>query len=167
MKSFIKIRSLMLTIALLLAAIPVAAIASQGTLRRPITIDHPFALNGKGLATFIMDETGTVVIGANVTAAGTSNQLGLWTATGKVTFTNDNGVLRSSGEATLIAENGDKLDVVVQGVLDPATNTDHGTFRFVGGTGKFAGATGITDGIVVINPPNGGFEMTLVGSLNF
>ncbi len=126
MKRFIKIRSLMLTIALLLAAIPVAAVEGQVTLRRPITVDHPFALNGKGLAAFITDEAGNV-IGANVTAAGTSNQLGLWIATGRVTFTNDNGVLRSSGEATLIAENGDKLEVVVQGVLDPVTNTDHGS----------------------------------------
>ena len=169
MKRFIEIRSLMLTIVLLLGALPVAAnnriLPDDPNPERPLAL-KPFALNGKGLAAFIIDEAGNV-IGANVTAAGTANHLGLWIATGRVTFTNDNGVIRSSGEATIIDANGDKLVVVVQGTLDPVTNTDHGTFTFVGGTGKFARASGSADGVVVINPPNGGFEMTLVGRINY
>lgn len=181
MKRFIKIRSLMLSIALLLGAIPVAAVERPFALNgkgvaglilpgdnhpeRPLAL-KPFALNGSGVAAFITDEAGNVV-GATTSASGTANHLGVWTATGTVRFTSDNGVIRSSGAATIIAANGDKLEVVVEGTLDPVTNTDHGVFRFVGGTGRFEGASGSTDSVVVINPLNGGFELTLVGRIDY
>jgi hypothetical protein len=154
MKRFIRIRSIMLTIVLLLGAIPVAA------------TERPFALNGNGVATFITDEAGNI-IGGNVTASGTATHLGSWTTSGRVTFTPDNGVLRSSAEATLTAANGDKLEAVLEGTLDPATFTDHGILRFVGGTGQFQGASGSTDFVVTINPVTGGFELTAVGSINY
>lgn len=181
MKRFIKIRSLMLTIALLLGSIPVAAHGSPFALNgmglagiilpdddplgRPLAL-KPFALNGKGLAAFITDEAGNV-IGATTTAAGTATHLGLWTAVGSVRFTNDNGVIRSSGTATITAANGDKLEVEVEGILDQATGIDQGIFRFVGGTGQFERASGSTDSVVTLNPPNGGFELTLVGKIRF
>jgi hypothetical protein len=155
MKRFITIRSLMLTIILLLGAIPVAA------------TERPFALSGMGVGVFLTDEAGHVV-GANVTASGTATHLGSWTTTGSVRYTTDeNGVLRSSGEATITAANGDKLEVVAEGALDPATFTDHGVFRFVGGTGRFAGASGSADFVVTVNQLTGGFELTLVGSINY
>src|ERR1044071_7055953 len=104
MKRFITIRSLMLTLILLLGAIPVAA------------VERPFALNGTGVATFITNEAG-LPISANTTASGTATHLGLRTAIGNVRFNppDANGVIRSSGEATIIAANGDKLEVVVAG----------------------------------------------------
>jgi hypothetical protein len=154
MKRFIKTRSIMLTIVMLLAAIPVAA------------IERPFALNGTGVGTFITDEAGNV-IGGNVTASGTATHLGLWTAVGNVRYTSENGVIRSSGEATITAADGDKLEMVAEGTLDPAAGTDHGTFTFVGGTGRFAGASGRADFVVTLNPLTGGFELTLVGSINY
>jgi len=181
MKRFINIRSIMLTIVLLLGAIPAGAHNRPFALNgnglaglilpddphpeRPLAL-KPFALNGSGLAAFITDEAGNV-IGATTAASGTATHLGSWTAIGSVRFTNDNGVIRSSGEATITAANGDKLEVVVEGELDPVTGTDHGIFRFVGGTGRFEGASGSADSVVTTNPLNGGFELTLVGRINY
>jgi hypothetical protein len=154
MKRFIKTRSLMLTIALLLAAIPVAA------------VERPFALNGTGSADLLTNEAGEL-IGANVTASGTATHLGLWTTAGSITYTTVDGVTRSHGEAIITAADGDTLSVVVDGILDLGTRTDHGTFTFVGGTGKFAGASGSTNFVVSLNPITGGFELTIVGSIDY
>jgi hypothetical protein len=182
MKRFITIRSLMLTIVLLLGAISVAATEPAFALnggglaglitpddhhsQRPLAL-KPFALNGRGLAAFITDEAGTV-IGATTTAAGTATHLGLWTAVGSVRFTrDDNGVIRSGGAATITAANGDKLEVVFEGTLVPGTFTDQGIFSFVGGTGQFEGASGSADSVVTTNPLNGGFDLTLVGRINY
>jgi len=155
MKRLFNIRSLMLTIAMLMGAIPVAA------------VERPFSLNGNGVANFATDGAGNV-IGGTATGSGTATHLGLWTVIGHIRFTPDeNGIIRSSGTATFTAANGDKLEVEVDGQLDTATFTDHGVFRFVGGTGRFAGASGSADFVVVINPVTNGFELTLVGSINY
>src|SRR5215216_373640 len=155
MKRFINIRSIMLTIVALLGAIPVTA------------TERPFALNGRGIAAFLTDEAG-IIIGANVTASGTATHLGSWTTAGTVTYAPDqHDVIRSSGAATITAADGDKLRVVVEGALDPVTFIDHGVFRFVGGTGKFEGASGSADFVVAGNPLTGGFELTLVGNIDF
>ena len=154
MKRLLNRRTMMITIVLLLGAIPVAA------------VERPFALNGSGVAAFITDGAGNI-IGANVTGSGTATHLGSWTLVGSVTFTPDNGVLRSHPVATVTAANGDKLEMVGDGALDPAAGTDHGIFHFAGGTGRFAGASGSADFVVTINPITGGFEVTSVGSINF
>ena len=44
---------------------------------------------------------------------------------------------------------------------------DQGVFRFVGGTGRFAGATGSSNFVVSINPLTGGFDLTVVGKINY
>ena len=44
---------------------------------------------------------------------------------------------------------------------------DSGVFRFVKGTGKFAEATGESNFVVSINPITGGFDLTLVGKINY
>ncbi|MFL6275465.1 MAG: hypothetical protein ACJ74G_09650 [Blastocatellia bacterium] len=156
MKRFSKMRIITLTIALLLGAIPVTA------------TERPFALNGNGVAAFLADEAGNIT-GANVTISGTATHLGLWTATGTVHYAlpNENGKIPSSGEAGLISADGDKLNVVVQGLFDPATGTDHGVFRFVGGTGRFATASGSADFVVTVNPLTGGFTLTVVGTIDY
>ena len=96
-----------------------------------------------------------------------SATLGLWTVAGNVTYSPDNGVLRSGGEATLTAANGDKLEFEIDGVLDPITATDQVVFRFVGGARRFQAASGSADFVVTINPLTGGFELTVVGRINF
>ena len=154
MKRFTKIRALILTLFVLLGTIPASA------------VERPFALNGAGVATLNIDESGNL-IGGVATGSGTATHLGQWTVIGNVKYTPDNGVLRSSGEATITAANGDKLQVQIDGILDPIAAVDQGVFHIVGGTGRFEGATGSANFVVTINPLTGGFELTLVGKINY
>lgn len=154
MKRFTKIRTLMLVLLLLLGTMPASA------------VERPFALSGTGVATLITDESGNL-IGANATGSGTATHLGQWTVAAPVKYTPDNGVLRSSGEATITAGNGDKLQVQIDGILDPIAGVDQGIFRFVGGTGRFEGASGEANFVVTINPLTGGFELTVVGKIDY
>src|SRR6185369_11604372 len=107
MKHAMKIRTLMLTLMLLLATSPTFA------------VERPFALKGAGVAPLITDEAGHL-IGATPTGSGTATYLGQWTVAGNVQYTPDqNGVLHSSGDATLTAADGDKLQIQIEGILDP------------------------------------------------
>ena len=155
MKHFTKIRTLILVTFLLLGTIPASA------------VERPFALRGTGVATLITDGSGHL-IGAIPTGSGTATHLGQWTVTGNVQYTPDsNGVLHSSGTATLTAADGDKLQLQIEGILDPIAAVDQGLFHIVGGTGRFEGATGDTNFVVSINPLTGGFELTVVGKINY
>jgi hypothetical protein len=155
MKRFTTIRTLALIPFLLLATVPTQA------------VERPFALKGAGVATLITDGAGHL-IGAVPTGSGTATYLGEWTVAGTVSYTPDNnGVLHSSGDATITAANGDKLQVQIDGILDPVAAMDQGVFRFVGGTGRFEGATGEANFVVSINPVTGGFDLTVVGKINY
>jgi hypothetical protein len=154
MKPFTKIRTVMLTLFLLLGTIPLSA------------VERPFALRGTGVASLLTDESGNL-IGAIPTGSGTATHLGQWIVAGNVKYTPDNGVLRSSGDATLTAANGDKLLFQIDGILNPVTAVDQGVFRFVGGTGRFEGASGAANFVVTINPLTGGFELTVVGKIDY
>lgn len=155
MTPFTKIRTLMLGLFLLVGTIPVSA------------VERPFALRGAGVATLVTDEAGHL-IGAIPTGSGTATHLGQWTVSGKVNYIPDsNGVLHSSGEATLVAANGDKLNFVIDGILDPVAAVDQGLFHFAGGTGRFEGASGSANFVVSINPVTGGFELTVVGKIDY
>jgi hypothetical protein len=155
MKHFTKIRTLMLTLLLLLGTMPAFA------------VERPFALHGSGVATLITDPSG-LPIGAVATGSGTATHLGQWTVTGNPKYTPDsNGVLHSSGQATLTAANGDKLQVEINGILDPVAGVDQGVFYFMGGTGRFEGASGSANFVVNINPLTGGFELTVVGKIDY
>lgn len=156
MKRLFNIRTIMLTIALLVGAIPVVA------------MERPFALNGTGVGQFTTNEAG-LPISAAVTGSGTATHLGLWTTTGTVHYgpPDADGLLPSSGEATLIAANGDTLKAAVQGRLNLGAGTDSGVFTFIGGTGRFAAVSGHADFVVSVNPLTGGFELTMVGNINY
>ena len=154
MKHVTKIRTLMLMLVLLAATMPVSA------------VERPFALNGVGVATLITDEAGNP-IGAIPTGSGTATHLGRWTVAGNVQYTPDNGVIRSSGTATITAANGDKLYVQINGILDLVAGMDQGVFHFVGGTGRFEGVSGSSKFVVTLNPLTGGFELTCVGTINY
>jgi hypothetical protein len=155
MKRFTKIRALMVMLFLLLGTIPASA------------VERPFALHGSGVATLLTDEAG-MPTGAIATCSGTATHLGQWTVTGNVKYTPDsNGVLHSSGEAEITAANGDKLRFQIDGVLDPIAGVDQGVFYFAGGTGRFEGASGTANFVVNINPVTGGFDLTLVGKVNY
>ena len=154
MKRFTQLSTVMAIIFLLLGSIPVSA------------VERPFALNGSGVVTLITDESGNLV-GALPTGSGTATHLGQWTVTGAVKYTPVNGVLKSSGDATLTASNGDKLNFQIDGTLDPVAGVDQGLFHFVGGTGRFEGASGDANFLVSINPTTGGFDLTVVGKINY
>ena len=154
MKRFTKIRALMITLSLLLGTISASA------------VERPFALHGSSVATLITDESGNP-IGAIATGSGTATHLGQWTVLGNVKYTPDNGVLRSSGDAAITVANGDKLQVQIDGILDPVAGVDQGVFYIVGGTGRFEGASGSANFVVTLNPLTGGYELTLVGKINY
>ena len=82
------------------------------------------------------------------------------------------GRLLSSGSGKITAANGDTLKIEFSGVLDPpppgsATAFDKPVFHFVGGTGRFAGASGSADALVVVNLATGAFEITMVGNIDY
>lgn len=156
-----------------LSVIAIAAFLLLGTLP-VLAVDRPFALNGKGVATFIIDGAGNLV-GADVTSSSTATHLGLCTTVGRVNYTPANdpehpGRLLSSGSGTITAANGDTVLIEFNGVLDPpqgTTGIDKPVFRFVGGTGRFAGASGTADAVVVVNLLTGAFEITMVGNIDY
>lgn len=135
---------------------------------------RPFALNGNGAATFITDGAGNP-IGANVTSTSTATHLGLCTTIGTVNFSPDPdnpGRLLSNGSGTITAANGDTIQIEFNGALEPPppgsiTAIDRPLFRFMGGTGRFAGASGQANAVVVLNLLTGAFEITMVGDINY
>lgn len=164
MKRILNLTALTLTAFLLLGSL--TAMANE----------RPFALNGNGVAVFITDGSG-IPIGADVTSTSTATHLGLCTTIGRVNYTPANdpehpGRLLSSGSGTITAANGDTLLIEFTGVLDPpppgsASAIDKPVFRFVGGTGRFAQATGQANAVVVVNLLTGAFELTMVGDINY
>ena len=164
MKRILNLTTFTLAAFLLLGTLPVMA------------IERPFALNGKGVATFHVNEAG-IPISADVTSSSTATHLGLCTTVGKVNYTPANdpehpGRLLSSGSGTITAADGDTLLIEFNGVLDPpspgsTTAIDKPVFRFVGGTGRFAGANGSANSVVVVNLLTGAFEITMVGDIDY
>lgn len=156
-----------------LTALTLTAIVLLGTLTA-FANERPFALNGNGVATFIVDGAGNP-IGADVTSSSNATHLGLCTTVGRVNYTPDPdhpGRLLSSGSGTITAANGDTLLVEFSGSLEaPApgntTAIDKPVFRFVGGTGRFAAASGQADAVVVVNLLTGAFEITMVGNIDY
>ena len=161
MKRILNVTVLTLTAFILLATVSVMA------------VERPFALNAKGIATFITDGAGNP-IRADVSSSGTATHLGSTTTVGTINFTPDPanpGRLLTNGSGTMTAANGDTVQLELNGALVPtpgsATATDKFAVQFVGGTGRFAGAHGTGTGIVVVNLLTGAFELTIVGDIDF
>src|SRR5215213_4738759 len=161
MKRFLNVTVLTLTAFILLGTVSVMA------------IERPFALNAKGVATFNTDGNGNP-IRTNVSSTGTATHLGLVTTVGTINFSPDPanpGRLLTSGTGTMTAANGDTVQLELNGALEliPGSTTaaDKFVIRFVGGTGRYAGAHGTGNGIVVVNLLTGAFEITMVGDINF
>jgi hypothetical protein len=161
MKRILNVTSLTLTAFILLGTVSVMA------------VERPFALNASGVATFNIDQAGNP-ISTNVSSSGTATHLGLTTTVGTINFSPDPdnpGRLLTNGTGTMTAANGDTVQLELNGALVPApgspTATDKFVIRFVGGTGRFAGAHGTGNGIVVVNLLTGAFEITMIGDINF
>lgn len=133
---------------LLLGSLPAAA------------IERPFSLTGAGTLT-----------DGIINASGRATHLGLFTETGELTFIpdpNNPNLILASGPVVFTAANGDTLEGRLEdGVLDVTTGIATGVFRFTGGTGRFAGASGTGDFVVIQNLVTGAFEVTAVGSIDY
>lgn len=75
---------------------------------------------------------------------GRATHLGRYTEIGSVTFspTRDPAVLAISGANVYTAANGDELYGLLSGELDTSTGAITATVTYVGGTGRFAAASG-------------------------
>jgi hypothetical protein len=138
-----------------------------------MAIERPFALSGSGIATFVADGAGNP-IQAHVSSSSTATHMGVVTTVGTINFSPDPanpGRLLTSGSGTMTASNGDTVQLELNGALEltpgSTTATDKAVFRFVGGTGRFVGAHGTANGIVVVNLLTGAFEITMVGDINY
>ncbi len=122
--------------------------------------ERPFRLNGAG----------TVANGV-ISASGQATHLGLFTETGELTLVpdpNNPTRLLASGSGTFTAANGDQLEALIEdGALDIATGEATGVFRFIGGTGRFADASGTGNFVISQNLVTGAFEITAVGTINY
>lgn len=158
MKRSLSIKIFVLTLTLLLGSLAVAA------------TERAFSANGRGVGTFVTDGAGNV-IAADVSGTGTGTHLGFFSSAGRVFFTPDpNNPTRliTSGEATLTAADGDKLIIVVEnGEQDVVSGIGTGNFRFTGGTGRFANASGLTSYVVEQNLVTGAYQITIVGRIDF
>jgi uncharacterized protein DUF5946 len=148
MKRYLNVLALTLAIFPLLGSRPAEA------------AERPFKLSGAG-----------TVIEGNIQATGRASHLGLWTEAGTLNFVpdpNDPNRVLVSGEATFTAANGDELrGVITDASLDLTTGIGTGEFRFTGGTGRFADASGSASFEVMQNLVTGAFEITAVGSIDY
>jgi len=158
MKRFITVKSFILAFALLLGIIPVNA------------TERPFASNGNGIASFIIDDAGNVT-GANVVVSGNGTHLGSFTGFGKIQFlpdANDPNISHPAGGVTYVAANGDRLPSVIEdGRMDLTTGIATGYMVFQSGTGRFEGASGKAAIIVEQNFVTGAYTFTMVGNVNY
>ena len=119
---------------------------------------------------FRLNATGTVTNGV-INATGHASHLGLFSETGELSFVpdpNNPTQLLVSGTVTFTAADGDQLDVLIEdAVLDVTTGQAAGAFRVIGGTGRFADATGSGDLVVDQNLVTGTFEGTGVGRIDY
>jgi hypothetical protein len=119
---------------------------------------------------FRMNATGTVTNGV-ISATGHATHLGLFSETGELSFVpdpNNPTLLLVTGRVTFTAANGDQLDALIEdAVLDVTTGQAAGIYRFIGGTGRFANASGTGDLVVDQNLITGTFEGTAVGRIDY
>ena len=117
MKRILNLTALTLTFFVLLGVVSVMA------------IERPFALNARGIATFITDENGNP-ISANVSSSGTATHLGLTTTVGTINFSPDPanpGRLLTHGTGTMTAANGDTVQLELDGALEPTPGSPTAT----------------------------------------
>ena len=81
---------------------------------------------------------------SDFTGSGIAAHLGAYTEVGNVTFapTSTPGVLAVTGWAHYTAANGDQLYASISGTVDTTTGVIAATATYVGGTGRFANASG-------------------------
>jgi hypothetical protein len=117
---------------------PTAALAGSSVQSTgPLPLRGSFTLDTTGVATF-------PILLVNGTAEGTASQLGLFTAT--IAEVVDMLTATSTGTFNFVAANGDQLSTTTVGgeeaFIPPNVSHVREVATIVGGTGRFAGATG-------------------------
>jgi len=116
-------------------------------------------------------EAGVAQFAANLsdfTGSGQAAHLGAYTEVGNVTLapTSTPGLFTVDGWTHYTAANGDVLFAEVSGTLDMVTGAIVGTATYVGGTGRFANASG---GSILAGQMIGGGALTItaIGSIDY
>jgi len=128
---------------------------------------RPFHLVEHGTLTPNQDGTITAIGRGTATHLGTIRVRRTFT----LTPTSTANELNLEGHATLTMADGDKLETGLEGILvvDPSTNTGHAdlTYRWEGGTGRFANASGTTLWHVDVNLADNTYEVVAEGIIKF
>ena len=140
--------------ALVLAALGVLALAASAH-----AAERPYAARGTAQ---LNPATGEFV------GAGTATYLGLYSEAGSAQLTpiGNTGVFQVNATSTYTAANGDQLRAVIVGQLDFATGAVSAAVTYVGGTGRFVGATGVA----ILKGqfhPDGSMEVTVKGTIDY
>jgi hypothetical protein len=104
--------------------------------------------------------------GGNITHIGNAT----WSLTLFLEPTHPNFLAPGLGTGTIVAANGDVVFVEYEGELNVATGKGSGTFMVMGGTGRFARATGqgtLTASIDLSVPSNQEMTSTIDGTISY
>jgi hypothetical protein len=167
MKRLFNVRILMLTTFLLMGAITATAAEPPQGIGLPRQVERPFAFVGTGNSTPIFEGDGPP-IGADALASGHGLHIGLWTGVGKLQFAYDPGnpdISYETGSVVITADNGDQLNLLLEGITTFSTKLTEGTGQFTGGTGRYSRARGSINFVVLHNFETGAFEVTMLGKL--
>jgi hypothetical protein len=112
--------------------------------------------------------TGQFVSSTDFVGSGFATHLGHYDEAGRVQFspTADPTVLHLEAESTYTAANGDELHAVFTGQLNGVTGKITATVTYVGGTGRFADASG-TASLSGQLLPGGAIEVTVNGAIDY
>jgi len=139
--------------ALVLAAVGVLALAVPAQ-----AVERPYMSRGTAQFVNANDFVGT----------GNATHLGHYTEEGSVQFTptSDPTVLQLNATSTYTAANGDQLRAVFTGQLNGVTGVITATVTYVGGTGRFANASGTANfsGQLL---PGGSIEVAVKGTIDY
>ena len=104
--------------------------------------------------------------GAAMEGHGTATHLGKWTNEGPIFFDGSSGPpFPATGIVHFTAANGAQLEVLLTGTID-ASLVATATYHIVGGTGRFAGASGHGDFAASPNP-DGTLSYTATGTIDY
>lgn len=136
-----------------------------------LVVSSIFALPGQGFASEHPHNsrgTANFVGPGEFVGSGHATHLGVYEEVGSAVFspTSDPTVLQVDASSTYTAANGDNLRAVFTGQLNGLTGAITATVTYVGGTGRFANATGTATLSGQIQP-DGSLSVTVKGTIDF
>ena len=139
-------------VSILLAVLAVLTLSGSAT---AAANQVPFKGRSSGFVTTVGFDPVAGILSTRVEGEGQATHLGRFTVTGDVVVDVATGI--PHGTWTLTAANGDRLFLTMTGHgIDPTHG--FGAFTVVGGTGRFAGATGSYEQIITFAVPRGTSE---------